>query len=748
MKTIKLKHLNNKNINDKEINLSNLNFIYGVNGTGKSTTANSYMNRKEGMVFSNEYVNQNLFIPSSINGEMSKEQSDKFTHIMFGSEIVEPSKMLEKIKLLKNNLDSEKNSLLAQNFDKLKLINFGIKDEYIDNNNDLKAKNLFDETGEIEYKISEITSFWDKEKLEFNDSKIKSFLEVKSNVKFKDDLNLVELFSIRKVQENNCSINTYNEILSKHVKVVSEEFEKISNNVDNFNLELSKYEKVDKSINIKENYFPKFKWALENSKKRCIVCENEKFNEHCERYVKIKDIIESKYSKLRAEIEKSNKQIIESIKSIYLAIEVIKDENLIDQEILNKYEEDIKLLNNESDKICKIINDKNDLTSFKVDSRLEKILEVKLDPIKIHKNIVVEIFREEYICYNSILLKIKLLNNYSKMIKDNLKSIDLNQNTKLDNLREILRDLGFSYEVRVESVSRSISELGINHQILKIDNRGVEELSSGERNTLALAFFYANVFERGDDLKWVIVDDPIDSNDSGKVAKYIDMLWKRYKTPGFPMIKTILFTHNSEFLFTLLKTSAGQLDKWTVINIHHDKEPSIIFGKNEIESFLRSDGEFIRSTIEDFIKNQDDKEKFIKAFSVLSKFVDIVSELYGINVNKQKYKSIHNDSVIFTVHDFLEVYNQISIGNDIEIKSNLEIRYNDIDNFINELNDWKPRDNYIDDLNEIMLRKIAYSSYSKEVREISKTGGTTNDKVIRHSGSIFKPILHFSDFNM
>ena len=64
-----LKSINYKRNNEAkeiEINLKEINYIYGANGTGKTTTSIQYSNKeKEGIyTFNQEFVNNNLFLPS------------------------------------------------------------------------------------------------------------------------------------------------------------------------------------------------------------------------------------------------------------------------------------------------------------------------------------------------------------------------------------------------------------------------------------------------------------------------------------------------------------------------------------------------------------------------------------------------------------------------------------------------------------------------------------------------------------
>ena len=72
-----LKSIDYKRNNKTEvikINLKKINYIYGANGTGNTTTSTGYANREsEGIyTFNQEFINNNLFSPSPINGTMIK----------------------------------------------------------------------------------------------------------------------------------------------------------------------------------------------------------------------------------------------------------------------------------------------------------------------------------------------------------------------------------------------------------------------------------------------------------------------------------------------------------------------------------------------------------------------------------------------------------------------------------------------------------------------------------------------------
>ena len=263
-----------------KINLKKINYIYGANGTGKTTTSTGYANREsEGIyTFNQEFINNNLFSPSPINGTMNKDQSKKFTEIMFGSDLVEIQRKIQSIDSYITKLDNDKEllnqtDLPSEFINKLKdsahtsnfaNYNFGTviknKDIILKIDTFTKENKLFDINDKTHiHKIANL--FFYKE------DNIENYIKNKSNELF---VNAIRNF-------NSFANDIYQKILEDQKKIISE-VKKINILIKKFNDEKIKHEKID------SREFEAINFVLENSKKECYVCKNKGFTPNSELY--------------------------------------------------------------------------------------------------------------------------------------------------------------------------------------------------------------------------------------------------------------------------------------------------------------------------------------------------------------------------------------------------------------------------------------------------------------------------------
>lgn len=122
------------------------------------------------------------------------------------------------------------------------------------------------------------------------------------------------------------------------------------------------------------------------------------------------------------------------------------------------------------------------------------------------------------------------------------------------------------------------------------------DLSTGERNILSLAYFFASVFESISDFKQptrhrlIILDDPLSSFDEDNrygVLIFLKQIIDRISAKGGGQV--IFFTHDARLVFNLNEAFSVS-DTVSVVNhklVGHELEPMILQNSNKYESMLK-----------------------------------------------------------------------------------------------------------------------------------------------------------------
>ena len=740
-----LKSIDYKRNNKTEvikINLKKINYIYGANGTGKTTTSTGYANREsEGIyTFNQEFINNNLFSPSPINGTMNKDQSKKFTEIMFGSDLVEIQREIQSIDSYITKLDNDKEllnktDLPSEFINKLKdsthtsnyaNYNFGtvIKNQDIILKIDTftKENKLFDINDKTHiHKIANL--FFYKE------DNIENYIKNKSNELF---VNAIRNF-------NSFANDIYQKILEDQKKIISE-VKKFNILIKKFNDEKIKHEKID------SREFEAINFVLEKSKKECYVCKNKGFTPNSHLYKEWDTKINNKFFKIKKNISKFIDEVSKMIIDYNTFINNSEDSFQKNQEVIVMNEKTNKLQGIFT-KMKKSLEENSSLEVFKKINEIKSIGEPEVFKDNLF-DILLQNFKEELNNYLNIVIQRNSASSNKTKLKKEMEAFEPMEQESFNFIKETLKNLDFAYDIKLEKVSGSLTDMGINAQKIIIDgNREVHELSAGERNTLALSFFISiiyNSIKLKKQITTIMIDDPVDSNDSGKVGlviqefknlgnklfekKYIDVQW-------------VYLTHNSDFLFASIDPKRAKELK--IINFYSSNPWFIeIESEKDIAGFLISNEKFLWNVINNFIDNKNDNT-FIRAFCVLPKYAEIIGNLTGVK-HPKKYKKIldydKHKSESFSYAEFIEYCNCITGKKINSEKSKIkDLDIIKIREFYRELDNWKPKDNYIEDLIEKNIRYIASATFY--TIEESNDKNRTNRKVLRHDGSAYRNIF-------
>lgn len=230
---------------------------------------------------------------------------------------------------------------------------------------------------------------------------------------------------------------------------------------------------------------------------------------------KIEEVTNLYFSLIR-DIKEPISKLVEVKKKINEYSELVND-NIKNIENIKKIDVfEFGLIIKKGNEIAEIINSE-------ISAALEKE-RIKLDKISIlvKGTVYLDIMKSTLIrnCFLKIDEKaeeIKTAQNNNTTIAQQIEELKKDKMVTIDFMNlvnEVLRDLNISLELIIEGNDYIIKTRLLNQEELSID-----DISEGEKNLLALLFFYFGMFEDKDqtqlksDIKLVILDDPISSMD-------------------------------------------------------------------------------------------------------------------------------------------------------------------------------------------------------------------------------------------
>ena len=568
------KFYNKESKNEIKFETSSLyTFIYGPNGTGKTTFSRTYYDNKIDnivyKVFNEDFINNNVYVTDMDGSKQSSDNKKGLNKLFIGKNVKKYSDFLTRIRVRKNQLNS-----IPVNNDYKKTNDFLINklNEIFDGDDDYKKnKDPFIEhilkPEDINNIIEEVKKLIDIENITISTKNILNDKYTKKynydyQVNINNDLLKQEVIEYLKeknknqMEEYNNSINEFEINIKNLLNVLSTnlllQVEKIKKELE---IEVKKYEIikniddenkkfVQKSIEGKDvNYNEVENWQKEGYKfhkeiefKTCLYCHNEDIQSDVKesyitlyenKYIKLlyslKLVVEKyinniinykiKYDSIKSFYEKTGRKkelliigdIYKNIDEIQETINEIYTRKMFDDKIIEK----IKVLLDYYDSVKDIFE--------KIEEDAEKKEDVKFDfneTLKLlHTDI--DIIRQ--------VKKVIFLNNLTRIeneLKERINAIQQQEIEKVQTYLQFYQKI-FNTKYSIENVRSTMSSAQEANAMLEIkfnNRRKINEISTGEKNILALIVFFSNLENELKKLKdnekiTIVLDDPVNSND-------------------------------------------------------------------------------------------------------------------------------------------------------------------------------------------------------------------------------------------
>ena len=701
-------------------------FIYGPNGTGKTTFSRVYYDKKIDnivyKVFNEDFINNNVYVTEMDGSKQSPENKKGLNRLFIGKNVKKYSDFLTRIRGRKNQLNSipvsndykKTNDFLINKIDEI----FGENDEYKKNKDPFIEHILKPE--DVNNIIEKIKELLDIENIPISTKNILNDKYTKNynydyQVNINNDLLKQEVIKYLKeknknqTEEYNKSINEFEikiknllNVLSTNLLLQVEEIKK------ELEIEVKKY-KIIKTIDDENkkfvqkliegkdvNYNEVEDWQREGYKfhkeiefKTCLYCHNEDIQSNVkENYTAL---YENKYIKLlnslKLIVEKYINDIINSkvkydlIKNFYEKTDR-KKEKLIIEDIYKKIEEIQKIINEIYTK--KIFDDQ-------IIEKIKVLLEYYDGVKEIFEKVEQEDKKKEETKFDfnetlkllytniDIIRQVKkeiFLNNLTRIENDLKERINIIQQQEIEKVQTYLQFYQkiFNTKYSIENVRSTMSSAQEANAMLEIkfnNRRKINEISTGEKNILALIVFFSNLENELKKLKdnekiTIILDDPVNSNDwnifFSLQAIIEDYLQFSYKDK---IENVIILSHNVDYAVIQLQNLKQKNEKVKLFRLFPDTCINI-----DIDLIYTSDikliSNFIFEWLNSFEKNgnyyyMNLNESYRVFLSYRKFFEDLIYERSYISQVKidgdekgdiEKIKNISNNSDFIDLLDY------------------------------------------------------------------------------------------------
>lgn len=693
----------NNIFNDDEIDLKHKNFIFGKNGTGKSTLCDLIM--KEKHFAKVEYNSIGKLVEVLANGEkvLVDNQDDKYNvHLFQGFESVIGED---------NNLNAI--ALSGENkrvVDELKIA-------------EKELENLINEQNKLEKDLVEAQSKFKKQNDKIDKWRKSASKSIKEDTQYQVDANYnktkfeKDIIKAKRVD----NINELSATITEKPKEVLEPFEFDIPDIDSLlteiNIVLSKTVKFsvkcDELDEVNKEQFAKSGIELHEEGQNCLFCGGtvtkerlDKLNQHFNQEyrnlekeinnvkldgIKLKELDQNDFY-AKFEVAEINQKIQSIEKNINNNIEVMKKVIMEKQNDITKVFEKISLDIPNITSLQKEINDLIDKNN-KFGENLNHNIEKAKIAIKYH--LVQE--QCDIFDYQS---EISELENLEKGIPDlsKINNLVLNKLEEIQNLKDQQKDTTKIAKMINERLSRSGK---IDLQLAKIESEGIEryeihdgenttrpisQVSTGEKNIISFLYFIfslEDIENTNNKKKIIIFDDPMNSNDDTMQYLMITELQKIYqgKEPAkFNPSRDyfLCLTHNVHFYLNIQPhgnfKDKNDLTKYDKNNFYRIENKRFKLIKNEKEDFKTSyAGLWIE--LQELCKNNykfsilNSMRRIIETFM---KFNNIPQDIfYGNNEQYLKLFNVNSHSIDDLDHELFtesseelkELFRQIFVDN-------------------------------------------------------------------------------------
>lgn len=717
-------------------------FIYGPNGTGKTTFSREYYDKEENniiyKVFNEDFINNNVYVTDMDGSKQSPENKKGLNKLFIGKNVRKYSDFLTKIRERKNKISSIpiNNELQKVNNNFIKKIDeiFGENEEYKKNRNPfiehilipeyidsaieqikkqiniediyISTKNIlkdkFTKNYEYNYKIDIDNDLIKNEVMEYLKEKNKKQTEEYNKSIDEFEININNLLKILGMD-----LLIQVEEIKKELEIETKKYELIKN-VDEENKNFLKEIIGDKELNYEEiEHWQKegYKFHKEIEFETCLYCHNTNIGSKVKENYRI--LYENKYIKileyLKKTVEKyindiiNNKQKFQLIKSFYDRTGRDK-ELVIIQEIykyIDKINEVIKNIYNKKLFDNKIIDEIKTLLEYydsikEVLNKIEKNEEEEENKFELNETLKllysdVEIIR--------LIKKEIFLNNLIRIeneLKVRIKNIQQQEVEKVQDYLQFYQKV-FNTRYSIDNVRSTLSSAQEANAMLEIrfnNRRKINEISTGEKNILALIIFFSNLEDGLKNLKddkkiTIILDDPVNSNDWNiffSLQTIIeDYLQHFYKDK---IENIIILSHNVDYAIIQLQNLREKNNKVKLLRLFSNACINI-----DIDLIYTNDIKLISNFIYEWIKSFEKQEniyymnleKSYRVFLSYRKFFeDIIyerSHISKVQIDEnqkgdiEKLKDISSDPDVIELLDYSSkiLYNLDDSGIDISL---------------------------------------------------------------------------------
>lgn len=699
----------------------NINIIYGSNGSGKSTIAKAVRcakgesitnysgsfdieidekTRKNIYVYDEQFVRRNVLI----------DQDDIGSIVMLGQQ-VELDETIRSLNIKREHLEQEKEKL-ENEFSK-----------FTDPKNILAPDHIFND---IRKSLREKGGWADNNRT-LKNNRINSTI----------DQGLIERLS--KCMPDNCSIedlyksfeegkSKYNLIIDKDIVNLrlesNADLTKIQAAIDVLNKKVNKPELTDRDRAVIEAIQEEDRRYLNDTKRifsrenisRCPLCLQEISSDYKDNLLKV---VQAYFNK---EVEKYKAECSDWQNNLenWKAIEVPKQiYDILKTELGSSLRQASLILERQFKMLAKQFNNKKtDVFSFHSDidrGKLESALSEYnkcISDINSHVNsynrdvINKERLKNELLDLNDKLASYKnraLINSYfhSKEKENNIKNQMESLASEIGDLTREIIDLNAQkrkISIALDFINSYLAYIFFDKSHLKlkadagkykilVDNRDVkpELISTGERNALALCYFFAKSFEnkeakhKFDEEKLFVIDDPVSSYDQANkvgIMSFLRMMLSQiYK--GNPQSKILILTHDRQVFFDFQKVRSDILGKKNTRSFQLTKSHEL-----HVENGDRSLYKHLLGDVFNFAKAEPQGEnvnigntmrKLLEAFFTFTfngsftnalrdnKVLDLLPEkkrsYYGNLMSRLILNSeSHTEECIYSLNDFNDLY--------------------------------------------------------------------------------------------
>lgn len=558
---------------NKEINVpitKEITYIYGGNGSGKTTFSRDFSNKiNNSKVFNTDFISRNVYIVDSDGARSDASNKENFSNLFVSEEAVRLAQLMIEVKDIGKEVGEIKKQKIKEFENRIGAYKINSNVDFSDVSKAIDfSEALFDYTKSIaenrnlfKYKEKLDTTIQNEDNLIINVNQYTSNQElIRINEFIKDDSILNSIFF------EGTLINTLNELIEKNNSML-------------------------KKINMAESVF-KDKGDIEKVKEwisrgvllhsditKCIFCGTDDVSLAINQWANI----------LKDESLEYKKELLEYIERV---------SNTLENKIISKadyYEGLIPLIVETSKQfgcILKILKqrisnnepyNKIDI-NIRVDKTAKKVDEIYLDIINY---IVNEMFEDLMfpVVYSEYLEKKK--NDFE--VRANEESAKYAEQTE-EVIQKVANELGFGKEIEIVSETRkgSIPKLSLT----PVRKGKIRIYSEGQRHKLALAIFFADIISKEEKYDFVVLDDPMISLDIVSYQKLKTYLISKETSSKYTNI--IVLTHNINYLLFMLsnvfqnqtislKTDLLELNSSSCTNV-----PIEILAKDDIVLFRES----------------------------------------------------------------------------------------------------------------------------------------------------------------